>query len=180
MNTQAIIIESIHNNLSKFLKYLTDEELIAVFEVIHMTPGFESHINGEENKEIVNKFLDEFIGLNQWCNYLQDIHDPKYFARSNYNVRKTINYIQNLIGPFAIKRLKITSIQGKIENAEEKLETINKKIELNKLQTHFLNLKVALSEAIERSYEDGIFYKDDGWCNVSEVLESYGLIKLKD
>ena len=40
-------------------------------------------------------------------------------------------------------------------------------------------LKEDLEKAIEGSYEDGIFYKDNGWCNVAEVLVKHKLITLK-
>lgn len=176
------ILLSIDTNLRNYFNDKTTQHFIDVFDVLYFEDGFENLLNNEETKNDINIFLDEFIGLNEWANIIYDIHHPEaYFKKSSLTTRDILSQIRLLMGSISIHYLKTskkTNISSEITTLKKELKNIKNNI--SKKNSFKNNLKKDLRKAIKDSYEGDIFWKDNGWCNVSEVLMDYKLIKLED
>ena len=163
------VLESINSNLRTFFKDKTSDEFIAILDVICLRDGFEESINGEY-KDVIHEFLDEFFGLEEWFNVLKDINSTSYFRAASGSTYNLLDKVRVLILPLSIKFI-----------MAERLNTSNKEVELAENHLEKCNLKLDLHLAYTNSYDvDGVFYKNGGWCNISDVLVKYNLLDLED
>ncbi len=109
--------------------------------------------------KIQQKFCEEFIGEVRYAEYLQNTNT--YFSNDK------------IVGSEIAELYNFVSFQCILRSSELLLE--NSELKLNELK-----LKKDLAEAVVASFEGNTFYKVDGWCNVSEVLEKYKLISLEE
>lgn len=109
--------------------------------------------------KIQQKFCEEFIGKVRFAEYLQNANI--YFSNDK------------IIGSEIAELYSFVSFQCILRSSELLLEN-------GELKLKELKLKKDLAEAVIASFEGDIFYKVEGWCNISEVLEKYKLISLEE
>lgn len=124
------------------------------------------------------KFCETFLGAVSYAKYLEyhslDNKDRPYFTTAH----STGMEIQELYGFVSFQCvLRSSELMLSVSNLSVKISKLEVKIAKEKLKQ--ITLKEDLANAINNSFEDGIFWKNDGWCNISEVLEKHKLIKLE-
>jgi len=148
--------KSLIENFNSFVKKLSDKDVLEIS--LYITTKFDSNPPNNITKE----FIDEFIGNDDWAVFVQDYRTGHNSLFRPFILVSEINEIRSLI------MFEVTLRFNKLLNKK-----VVKKVDL------IPKLKVDLKSAIDNSFEDDIFSKVDGWCNVSDVLVKYKLINLE-
>ena len=106
-----------------------------------------------------------------------------FYSNSYMHVAETLKNIRE----FLLFRMSHRFIDLLSENSNLDLNLSNTKVEVLNEQTKVAteeldreNLRLELHEAVANSFdEDGVFWKDEGWLNVSHVLVENKLLKLE-
>jgi len=155
-----------------FCEDLSSEELQDL--CFYLGSGVNSN---EKPTEIQQKFCEDFLGAVNYAEYLRYTAYPKDKKPTFSTAHKTgmdIMELYSYISWQAIKRMSNLFL----EISDLKVKTSKLEVKVASQELKKAKLKKDLSTAIVNSFEGDIFYKDNGWCNISEVLEEYKLIKL--
>ncbi|HSE99791.1 MAG TPA: hypothetical protein VLA48_02755 [Nitrososphaeraceae archaeon] len=154
--------QRLQGNVVDYIKDWTDEELCNLTRFF----GAEIETRKPSDKEIL--FIKEFIGEADYAEFVMLTKSTVKHSFSNIKIlNSNINEIYSYLSFQSNQRL------AKLILTQKKSD-----IKLNKQKLKILELKKDLLVAVENSYDGGVFYKVDGWCNVLEVLENHKLIKL--
>lgn len=153
MKAEDLVRKSFMDNVEKFVEKLTNKELIELCQ--YLLYNFYNEPN-----QVQKDFVDQFFGLN-FYKWVQQLKTPTMFG-SQLQVESDMSQIRGYLLYHQTERF------AKLLKKPAKVESDNAK------------LKKDLAKAVEDSYEFGTFDKCDGWCNVSDVLVSHGLLTLKD
>ena len=139
-------------------------------------------MNNEANK-LQSEFIDEFFGLDEWKEYVTTCRASSTTFYSNYyvHVAETMKKVKEfLLFRMSHRFVDLLSAKAKVELelANTKLEVIDYETTIEHTKLNLLKLKLKLLKAVEDSHVDGVFWKDDGWCNISDVLIKNKLLKL--
>lgn len=154
--------KSIQMNVEAFLKDLD------ALECYKLSLYLGGNFMTEAPNEIQKKFVDEFFGFDEWIEFVyQERKDEQgqgaMFYRPSFDlaeVRAVVMYVTLQRIPDLLK----TISKAKVKEATNKVKQAE--------------LKVKLLEAVHNSYDDGVFDKCDGWCNIANVLVEAKLLKL--
>lgn len=163
---QDIIFQSTYENIKEFIKGKNITELSKLYMYIM---GSE-RMNRPPN-DLEKSFIKEFFTHEAWAEYLQ------YYKRKMNGEYKYFTPIPPFDLP-TIAGILSFEIMQLLKNELSELATLRKYKE--RKQKERKDLKSDLKTAINDSYDDGVFYKVDGWCNVAEVLERNKLITLTE
>lgn len=128
--------------------------------------------------KVQQEFCESFLGKVSYASCLQyyALKEEKRPIFSNIRrINSELSELYSFVSWQANLRISVLLLEIadlKVKNSKLELKIANKDVKTAKL-------KEDLSKAILNSYEGDIFYKSDGWCNVTDVLEAYKLIKLK-
>lgn len=154
--------QRLQENVVEYIKNFTDEELCNLTRLF----GAEIETRTPSDKEML--FIKEFIGEADYAEFIMLTRATKKSFFSNIKMlNSNINEIYSYLAFQSNQRL------AKLINEQKKSA-----IKINKQKLKTLELKRDLLIAIDNSYEDGVFYKVEGWCNISDVLVKHKLIKL--
>lgn len=125
------------------------------------------------------KFCETFLGTVNYGEYLKyhslESKDRPYFTSAH----KTGIEIQELYG-FISFQCVLRSSEVLLDLSKEKVKSSKLELKIAKEELKQATLKEDLANGIVDSFEDNVFYKDNGWCNISEVLMKYKLIELTE
>ena len=158
------IFASIYENVNEFIK---GKDLLELVKLALYIKG--SDAIDRPPTEIEREFISEFFTDEKWAEHIQNLKRErvKYFNAS------PIPQLDDITGILYFEVCKL------MENHLGR-EHLNLKLILAKQKVKDTTLKYDLGLAIHSSYEDGIFYKDKGWCNVADVLVNHKLITLTE
>lgn len=157
---RKIILDSLTNNLDKFLVKLTDRECIELSNYLSY------NFLKEPPTEIQKEFIEEFFTLDKWLNFYQQckrkemglqiyfFSEPEFWNEIRTHVLFHVSFLY----------------ERHLSKQEKEIKDIKIKKEDK--------LKKDLDNAILDSEFDGVFDKCEGWCNVARVLENHKLINL--
>lgn len=129
-----------------------------------------AELSSKKPTKLQQEFLDEFIGRESCMEYIQFYKLPENKRPYFGNIKRITSDIAEIYSFISFQaNLRIIKLLAKISKLES---------DLAKKDIKDLELKIKLIEAVKESYEDGIFYKADGWSNVVGVLQDYNLITL--
>jgi len=164
---------ALQKKVEKFCKTLSHEDLQQL--AIYLGTGI---VNGSRPTKVQQTFCESFIGAVSYGDYLKFHSLPEekrpYFSTA-YKTSADVSELYNFVSwqcCLRMSNLFCEIADKKVESSKLELEIANKKLETAKL-------KEDLANAILHSYEGNVFYKDEGWLNISEVLEKYKLIDLE-
>ncbi len=152
---RKIILESLTNNLDKFLDKLSD------IECLDLSNYLSYNFLKKQPTEIQKEFIEEFFTLDKWLNFYQKCKriemgnnvyfhsEPEFWNEIKTHVLFHISFLYD-------KHLKKENKE--LKNQEQLIKD--------------------LDNAILNSEIDGIFDKCEGWLNISEVLQKHKLINL--
>lgn len=162
-----IIFQSTYDNIKEFIKGKNVEDLMELSTYIVGTEA----INRPPN-ELEKQFIKEFFTTEAWAEHIQyqkGTQKGKYFLK---------------IPPFDLQTISKILFFEVMELAKEEMTSIKRDLSTLDLENQIKDnekmlLEAELRVAVVKSHdENGVFWKDDGWCNISEVLQKYGLISL--
>ena len=152
-------------------------------DLYRLTSFLNSNYVDTEPDAIQLAFLDEMFGSEEWSKYIAEKRENKqFFVSANYHrTEETILRVREYL-LFKVSHRFIDLLSS---NANVELELTQEKLKVNKLESKLIkrdieniDLRAELSEAVIQSYDDEIFDKSDGWCNISDVLIKHKLLKL--
>ena len=155
-----IIFDSTYENVNVFIENHKD-----IFILIDLSLYISGNFVNKPPNNIQKEFIDEFFGNHEWAVFI--------------NESKNKNTFFSNIPPFDLP-----TIRGILNHELLKLIKYNKDKLVSKNEKKLIeekeDLKRKLKLAIDYSFdENGVFWKDDGWCNVRDVLLYKNLIELK-
>jgi hypothetical protein len=157
-----IIFDSTYANINVFISNHS-----SAFELTNLCLYLGGMFQHRPPTEMEKEFIGEFMGHDAWATYVSRSKNPtplfKHIPPFDLTTILSILNFETML-----------AVQDKMLNID-KIEKNHEKLKSNRRE-----LKKQLKSAIDNSYYDGIFYKADGWCYVSEVLENNNLIKLED
>lgn len=172
--------KSFQNNMNSFLDELEDLDFYRLSS--YLLSGFMLRAPDK----IQEDFIDEFFGKVEWADYIYYSKKENAYILSSHAVAcadilgKVKEY---LLFKMNHRFIDLLSAKSKVEQHlnNTKIEVLEEQI---KIETNVLKntvLKFELDEAFKESIdENGVFWKDDGWCNVSDVLVKHKLLKLEE
>lgn len=165
MSKSDFKLTSLIGNFQAFVEPLTDMELSSL--CYYMTVDF----NDSPPNEIAKAFIEEFLGHNEWVKYLQDYRSELAGANSMFRPMMLLEEVANL------KRFLMAESSFRFHKHLQGHKIQNEKRAQKKIDVKWDNLKNELAAAIDESYFDGSFDKIEGFCNISDVLLKYELVK---
>lgn len=167
------LANKLQEQVVKYCKDLSHKELQDL--VIYLGNKIET---AEKPTKIQQEFCELFLGKGSYAECLQYYslsEDKRPFFSSIRRINSDLAELYSFVSWQA--NLRISSIL--LELADEKVKTSKLELEICDKNLEKAKLKEDLAKAILNSYEDNIFYKDNGWCNVSDVLIKYKMINLE-
>lgn len=125
------------------------------------------------------EFCEKYLGAVNYGEYLQYTALPENKKPHFSSAFKTGSEIQELYG-FVSFQVVVRSSEVLLSLADERVKSSKLNLKLFDKKVETARLREDLAKAIVNSYEGDIFYKDNGWCNISEVLMKHKLIDLDD
>ena len=180
-DTRSFKEKSFQDNLDNFLDDKVDD--LKFYRLVNFLNS--TYINTAPD-ELQTEFIDEFFGLDEWATFLvQAVKSNSniiYYSNEYVHVAETLKKVKE----YLLFRMSHRFIDLISENSKLDLKLNNTKIEVLEEQTKVAvedldrtKLKLALHNAVIDSVDvDGIFWKDEGWLNVSHVLVEHKLLKL--
>lgn len=167
------LANKLQEKVAEFCKKLSHKELQDL--VIYLGNEIEENI---KPTKIQQEFCETFLGGVNYAEFLK-FHSLSENERPSFGNIKRINSDLNELYTFVswqatlrISNLLLEISNYKVTNSKLELKIAEKDLEKARLEED-------LSKAILNSYEDNIFYKNSGWCNISDVLIKYNLINLE-
>jgi len=164
MKTKDIITESIRDNIYEFVTGKKIEDLIDLYNYLATKRCMESHPT-----ELGKKFIEEFFGNDRWAGYINERKKEHTSIFSYLDVDDTRNSALTFLS-FEIIQLVGKGIADK--SAKDR--------QLQKLKKEKETLKKELEQALDDSVDGGVFYKDDGFINLYEVLIRHNMVKERE
>lgn len=131
----------------------------------------------EKPTQLQQKFCEQFLGIDNYIEYLRFVALPKEKQPCFTTAFKTGNSVSEMYNFVSWQCcLRMSNLFCELTDERVKSSKLNLKLADKKVET--AKLREELSKAIVNSYEGNIFYKDNGWCNISEVLVKHKLIDL--
>lgn len=155
--------ESLIANFQSFVGPLTDMELSSLCN--YMTQDF----NDAPPDELAKRFIEDFLGHDQWVSYIQDYRRDLSGRSSMFRPIGLLEDVANL------KRFLMAESSFRYHKYLMKSTAVK-----TKAKNKWESLKVELSKAIDESYFDGSFDKIEGFSNISDVLLKFKLVKYPD
>jgi hypothetical protein len=169
---------SFQNNLDEFLEKITDLEFYQLVNFLNST------FMDTDANELQTEFIDEFFGLDEWPEYVRSCRASSitFYSNQYIHVAETLKKVKEFL-LFRMSHRFIDTLLAKSEAEQEvtklKIKVLDEESITQHTKLNLLELKLELSKAVENSYDDGVFWKDEGWCNISEVLIKNKLLKLE-
>jgi len=167
------LANKLQENVVDYCKGLSHEDLQNL--VIYLGNEIEANV---KPTKIQQEFCEMFLGAVNYAYFLKYWSLPEK-ERPIFSNTKTIRSDLNELYMYVswqanlrVGRLLLEVSEWKVKASKLELKIADKKLETAKL-------KEDLANAVLDSYEGDIFYKDDGWCNISDVLVKHKLIKLE-
>jgi hypothetical protein len=164
----------LQENVVDYCKELSHEDLQNL--VIYLGNEIEANV---KPTKIQQEFCETFLGAVNYADFLKYWSLPEkerpIFSNTKI-IRSDLNELYMYVSWQA--NLRIGKLLLEVSDWKVKASKLELKIADKKLKT--AKLKEDLSNAVLDSYEGNIFYKDDGWCNISDVLVKHKLIKLEE
>ncbi len=157
-----LIFDSTYSNINEFIS--NHKDVPSLVDLCIYLGGLFTKVPPTEMQK---EFIGEFFTHEAWAEFVQRTVKPDKFWKhippfDFVTIRAILSFETMLLVEEGMKEFK------KVSKRKDKLEQEKK------------TLKKDLKEAISDSYEDGIFYKDNGWCNTADVLVKHKLITLKE
>lgn len=174
-DTRSFKEKSFQTNVDAALDKLTDLEFYRLNNYLNST-----FLRDKPDEKQI-EFLDEIFGIENWTAYI-DEYDNYFLSRKGVSCKTILPSLKEyLFFKLNHRFIDLLSDNGntKLELSNTKIKTIDLEVEVAKAKLKEANLRLDIAKAIELSYDDGIFYKDDGWINLAEVLKKNKLIKKK-
>ena len=150
MNTDRdFIYKSTYKNILNFIK---DRPLNEIYDLCDYLGG--TYMNTPPN-EPQKEFIEEFFGHHEWAVYVND--------------RKSTSLFRRMIPPFDLANIIAILYYETIKLSRKEIEKLNS-IDVGKVKTE-------LEDALDNSYEDGVFSKVAGFSNLYEVLVENEFVK---
>ena len=166
------LTNKLQEKVVEYCNTLSFEELRGL--AIYLGSGIE---NNQKPTEKEQDFCEVFLGAVNYATYLRIKSEIK---ESYFSGTKTIGYEINELYSFVSFQTIIRSSEVLLQLSDEKVKSSKLELKIANKNLERAKLKEDLSKAILNSYEDNIFYKDDGFCNLSDVLIKHKLLELKD
>lgn len=168
------LANKLQERVVEYCNTLSFEELRDL--AVYLGAGITTSVKPKEKEQ---EFCEKYLGAVNYGEYLRYTALPKdkkpYFS----SAFKTGSEIQELYG-FVSFQVVVRSSEVLLNLSSEKVKSSKLNLKIADKNLEKAKLKEDLAKAIASSYEGDIFYKDNGWCNISDVLVKHKLIKLDD
>jgi len=168
------LANKLQEKVVEFCKNLSHRELQDL--VIYLGNEIEAN---KKPTEIQQQFCETFLGAVYYAEFLQYWALPEN-KRPLFGNIKIISYNLNELYTFVSWQSNLRISNLLVEIADEKVNSSKLKLKLADKKVEKARLREDIAKAIVNSYEGDIFYKDNGWCNVIDVLSKYKLVNLED
>ena len=178
-DTRSFKEKSFQTNMDDFLENVSDLDFYRLVNFLNST------FITTKPDELQTEFIDEFFGLDEWEGFMKQAANTTitFYSTHYIHVAETLKEIKEfLLFRLSHRFIDLLSEKGKLDLKlnKTKVKVLKEKTKVATEDFNAKKLKLELHEAVENSIdEDGIFWKDDGWINVSTVLIENNLLKLE-
>lgn len=168
MMMRDIVFQSTYDNIREFIKGKDIKQLMELSTYIVSTEALTRPPN-----ELERQFIKDFFTETGWAEHIQyqkGTQKEKYFLKPPSFDLETISKL------LFLEVMKLAKKQMIKLTSELSASNLVSQIKQKEIELLVRELQIAVLESYD---ENGVFWKDDGWCNVSLVLQKYKLIKLE-
>lgn len=168
------LANKLQEKVVEYCKKLSHKELQDL--VIYLGNGIDDNV---KPTKIQKEFCEVFLGSVSYAEYLRIVALPEDKKPFFTGVKRISTNLAELFSFVAWQsNLRISSVL--LELANEKVKTSRLELKIAEKELKTAKIKEDIARAVENSYEDGEFYKVEGWCNISDVLVKHKLLKLDE